>query len=263
MSGQTLLVIDAGNTNLTFGLYRGERLARRSRMESVPAPAPSALSRRIASFGKIDAIAIASVVPSLDARLGKAARAACGQAPFELTPRSRLGIRLLVDTPNSVGADRLANALAAHRAARGPAIVVDFGTATTFDCVDGRGDYLGGARLPGPGVASRALSLKAEKLPEIPIRPMRRVIGKNTVECLQAGLYFGYLGMIDRVLEETIREMGGKKPPAVLVTGGLGRLFCGALRRPAVYLANLTLEGIRLAATGTTLAGSRSVRRRG
>lgn len=249
MPGKSLLAVDIGNTNITFGLFRGRRLAKRSRLESVPGPSPEGLRRALASFGAVDAIAFASVVPRLDGRFRRAARAASGRLPFELTPRSPLGIRLLVDAPDSVGADRLANALAAHRIARGPAVVVDFGTATTFDCVSASGDYLGGAILPGPAVASQALSLKAAKLPEVPIRPTRRAIGKNTVECLQAGLYFGYLGMIDRVLEETLKEMGGKKTPAILVTGGLGRLFARSLRRRAAYLANLTLEGIRLAAS--------------
>jgi type III pantothenate kinase len=244
-----LLVVDAGNTNLTFARFEGRRIVKRSRLATAPPPSTAALVRSLGRMGRGGRVAFASVVPRLDPRLRAASRQVAGADPYELTPRSKIGIRLRVDTPRSVGADRLANALAAHHAAKGPAIVVDFGTATTFDCVAANGDYLGGAILPGPKVASTALALKAAKLPEVPIKPTRRVIGKNTVQCLQAGLYWGYLGMIDRVLEETMLEMPGKKKPKVIVTGGLGRLFYRALKRPAAYRPDLTLDGIRIAAT--------------
>ncbi|PCI39388.1 MAG: pantothenate kinase [Elusimicrobia bacterium] len=243
----SILAVDIGNTNLTFGLFRGERVAKRSRLATAPLPSGEALRAALKPYKNADRIIFASVVPKLDARFRRAAKSFAAR-PLQLTPRSKLGIRLRVETPHSVGADRIANALAAHRKSKGAAIVIDFGTATTFDCVARNGDYLGGAILPGPQVASQALALKAAKLPEVPIRPTRRVIGKNTVECLQSGIYYGYLGMIDRVLDETVSELGKKNKPKIIVTGGLGRLFLKAMKRRALYLPDLTLAGIRMAA---------------
>ena len=245
----SVLVVDIGNTNLTFGYFRGERVARRSRLATAPLPSAAMLRETLGRYSKAERVIFASVVPKADSRFRAAVRAVFGFSPAQLTPRSKLGIRLRVDSPGEVGADRLANALAAYRKVNGPAIVLDFGTATTFDCVNSNGDYIGGAILPGPKVASQALALKAAKLPEIPIRPTRRVIGKNTVECLQAGIYYGYLGMIDRVLAETMHEFRSKKKPKVIITGGLGKLFVGAMKSKAVYYPDLTLDGIRLAGT--------------
>ncbi len=242
----SVLVVDIGNTNLTFGLFRGERVARRSRLATAPLPSVAMLRAALKPYAHAESVVFASVVPKCDARIRKAVISVFGFRPKQLTPGSALGIKLRVDVPATVGADRIANALAAYRKSQGPAVVIDFGTATTFDCVARNGDYLGGAILPGPKVASEALALKAAKLPEVPIRPTRRVIGKNTVECLQAGIYYGYLGMIDRVLVETLHEFGSKNKPKIIVTGGLGRLFLKAMKLKAVYLPDLTLEGIRL-----------------
>lgn len=160
-------------------------------------------------------------------------------------PGTRLGLRLAVRTPSEVGADRVLNALAARALHGAPCVVVDFGTATTFDCVSRRGDYLGGAILPGPRLAAKALRLHTAKLPEVPVAPTRRVIGKDTVECIQAGLYWGYLGTIERVLKMTLGEM--KAPGAkVVLTGGLAPLFARHFPE-AVSEPDLTIQGLRLA----------------
>ncbi len=246
-----LLALDVGNTNITAGAFQGPRLARQWRIETAEALG----SRRLGALllrgagrlaAKFKAVVYGSVVPALDRPLERALGAALGLRPLGITPRTPLGIKLLVDSPKQVGADRLLNALAAHRLVEGPAVVIDFGTATTFDCVSGRGDYLGGAILPGPKMAARALAMGTAKLPEVAIRKPRRAIGKNTVECIEAGVYFGYLGMIEKLLELTLREMPGRRP-RILATGGLARLFYKDLG-PAVRLApDLTLQGLRLA----------------
>lgn len=203
-------------------------------------------ARRACGGAKPDAFAFGTVVPALRPALRAASRALGVRRPFEVGPATRLGLRLAVRSPGEVGADRVLNALAARELHGAPCVVVDFGTATTFDCVSRRGEYLGGAILPGPRLAAKALNLHTAKLPEVPVAPTRRVIGKDTVECIQAGLYWGYLGMIERVLTMTLAEM--KAPRAtVVLTGGLAPLFSRHLKG-AVHEPNLTLRGLRLAA---------------
>ena len=242
-----LLAADAGNTNITLGLYRGERLAAVGRVETHPLRGAGAYAREVAAFARgeeVDGLVFGTVVPALRPGLLASARA-LGVRAVEVGPASKVGLRLAVRTPSQVGADRVLNALAARELYGAPVVVVDFGTATTFDCVSRRGDYLGGAILPGPRLAAKALALHTAKLPEVPIAATRRVIGKDTVECIQAGLYWGYLGMIERVLKETLREMRSPKARVVL-TGGLAPLFARRLKG-AVHAPNLTLDGLRLA----------------
>ena len=175
----------------------------------------------------------------------KAARALFGISAVVVTPLSPLGIKLRVKKPAQVGADRVLNALAAHERGKGAAVVIDFGTATTFDCVSPRGDYLGGAILLGPNTAAAALHEKTAQLPLVSVRRPRRAVGKDTVECIEAGLYFGYLGMIKEVLRLSLGELGGR--PRVLATGGLARLFVNDLPRGIEVVSDLTLQGLRIA----------------
>ena len=187
---------------------------------------------------------VGSVVPGLDAVLAEAITNSFAVKPSFITPRSPLGLNLNVKTPTQVGADRILNALALRDLFKGPSIAIDFGTATTFDCVNGNGAYIGGAILLGPNSAARALHEFTAKLPLIKVRKPRSVIGKDTVSCLEAGLYFGYLGMIREVLARTRGEMGGKV--RVAATGGLAPLFLKDL--PGVrHEPDLTLNGLRLA----------------
>ena len=207
-----LLALDVGNTNVTVGAFEGKRLARQWRQETRTDIGAGILGRDLASAAKrhgvrVDSAVYGSVVPGLNRTLEEAVRQRFGCRALAVTPRSRLGMRLKVKTPLEVGADRILNALAAFELAKGPAVVIDFGTATTFDCVSKRGDYLGGAILPGPRMAAKALASGTAQLPEIAVRRPRRVIGRNTKECIEAGLYFGYLGMIERILGMTLAEM--------------------------------------------------------
>ena len=243
------MALDAGNTNVTVAVFRGSRILRRRRFPTDPAAGAGVLARRLRGL-RCGAAIIGSVVPALDAELEKALRSLGVRKVFKLSHRCRLGIRLRVAKPGQVGADRIANALAAFRLYGGPAVVMDLGTATTFDCVGGCGDYLGGAILPGPHLAARALAEHTAMLPLVDVRKPRRVIGRHTVECIQAGIYFGYLGMLEKVLKLTLAEMrGAGHGPGirVLATGGLASLFAGNLTAGTTMVADLTLQGLRLA----------------
>ncbi|MBI2386867.1 MAG: type III pantothenate kinase [Elusimicrobia bacterium] len=244
-----LLAVDVGNTNLTVGVFAGDRLVRQWRLETDPRRSVSWYARALkCPFRKVDGLpamaAVASVVPQLDDVLSEAIRESFGFRPSFITPSSPLGLKLKVKVPSQVGADRILNALALRELFKGPSIAIDFGTATTFDCVDGRGAYIGGAILLGPNSAARALHEFTAKLPLIKVRKPATVIGKDTEHCLEAGLYFGYLGMIREVLARTKAEMGGRAK--VAATGGLAPLFLKDL--PGVrHAPDLTLNGLRIA----------------
>ena len=243
-----LLAVDVGNTNLTVGLFAGDRLVRQWRLETDPRRNASWYARALACpakrHGRPEAAIVGSVVPPLDATVGAAIRRAFGLAPAFVTPRSPLGLALKVREPGQVGADRILNALALRELYGAPAIAVDFGTATTFDCVDRRGAYVGGAILPGPASAARALHEFTAKLPLVKVRKPESAIGTDTVSCIEAGVYYGYVGMIKEVLARTRKELGGS--PKVVMTGGLSSLFLRDL--PAArHDKDLTLRGLSLA----------------
>jgi type III pantothenate kinase len=244
-----LLAVDVGNTNLTVGAFAGDRLVRQWRLETDLRRSAEWYARALkCPFRKLTglpgAVVYGSVVPKLDRTLESAVRKAFGLKAEAVTPASRLGLKLKVKTPSQVGADRILNAVELKALYGGPAVAVDFGTATTFDCVDAQGDYIGGAILPGPNSAARALHEFTAKLPLVKVRKPASVIGKDTVSCIEAGVYYGYVGMIREVLARTMAEMGGR--PAVVATGGLAPLFLadlpGVRREP-----DLTLQGLRCA----------------
>ena len=244
-----LLAVDVGNTNLTVGTFAGDRLVRQWRLETDPRRSVPWYARALAcptkKTGRPTRAVFGSVVPSLDATVTKAIRQAFGVDPLRVTPQSPLGFKLKVREPQGVGVDRVLNALALRTLYKTPAIAIDFGTATTFDCVDAKGDYVGGAILLGPNSAARALHEFTAKLPLVKVARPRSVVGKDTVECIQAGLYHGYVGMIKEVLAKTKAELGGKA--TVVATGGLASLFVGEL--PGVKNSpDLTLHGLRFAA---------------
>jgi type III pantothenate kinase len=244
-----LLAVDAGNTNLTVGVFAGDRLVRQWRLETDLRRTSDWYAKALrCPFRKIVGLpkyaVVGSVVPQLDSVLAAAIHKAFGLKAAFVTSSSPLGLKLNVKTPKHVGADRILNALALRDLFKGPSIAIDFGTATTFDCVDASGAYIGGAILLGPNSAARALNEFTAKLPLVTVRRPRSAIGKDTKECLQSGLYFGYLGMIREVLERTRREMGGKQQ--IVTTGGLAPLFLDDL--PGVrHEPDLTLRGLRLA----------------
>jgi type III pantothenate kinase len=245
-----LLAVDVGNTNLTVGVFAGDRLVRQWRIQTDLRRSVEWYARALkCPFRKVDGLpttaVVGSVVPSLDAVLSGAISKSFAVKPTFITPSSPLSLKLKVNTPTQVGADRILNALALRDLFTGPSIAIDFGTATTFDCVDAQGSYVGGAILLGPNSAARALHEFTAKLPLIKIRKPRTVIGKDTAHCLEAGLYFGYLGMIREVLARTRRELKGSAK--IAATGGLAPLFLKDL--PGVrHEPDLTLNGLRIAA---------------
>ena len=247
-----LLAIDAGNTNITLGLFREQELIAQWRLltdrERSAADYGSDV-RRLFERSQIDrkevhGIAIASVVPQLD----EALRQVC-EGYFELTPlflnhTTDTGLKIIYDSPANVGADRIADAVAAAAKYGVPCIAVDFGTATTFNVVNSASEYIGGAIAPGIMIAAEALFARAAKLPRVEIKPPPSAIGSSTIAAMQSGLYYGYAGLVDRVLERMIAELPTK--PRVIATGGLAHILAGSSKFIEVIDEILTLDGLRL-----------------
>ena len=260
-----LLAIDVGNTNITVGAFDGERLLKLWRLGTDPNKTAdeygSALKAIVSNDAggpdprrrgpaEVEAVVYGSVVPALNPAIEGAARRYFGVEAVAVDASSPVGLRFKVEQPAEVGADRVLNALAAVRLVGKPCVVIDFGTATTFDCVSAKSEYLGGAILIGPKVAAAALARYTAKLPEVEVAKPSRVIGNSTVSCIQAGLYFGYLGMLERVLAGTLAELRpakGREKVHVIATGGLAPLFLKDLKGVDRHMPDLTLQGLRLA----------------
>jgi type III pantothenate kinase len=248
-----LLAINANNTNTVFAVWEGETLrgawraatdAKRTADEYVVwfdhLLGLDGLARQ-----QISGTIIASVVPEANFNLLLFCRRYCRSEPLVVgDPGVVLGSRALVDRPEEVGADRLVNTVAAHDRHPGALIVVDFGTATTFDVVDEDGNYRGGVIAPGINLSLHALQLAAAKLPSVPISRTDRVIGTSTVACMQSGIFWGYVGLIEGLVERIKREFGA--PMGVVATGGLAPLFDGATAAIEKVDPTLTLWGLRL-----------------
>ena len=249
--GASLLAVDVGNTNTVLGLYEGAALERSWRLTTRRDATSDeiALSVRglLAEAGRAAArpeVIVASVVPSLRFPLRQAFRQLFGAEPLFVEPGVKTGMPILYDVPQEVGADRIVNAVAAHTQFGGPCIVVDFGTATTFDVVTARGEYLGGVIVPGISISAEALFEKAARLWRVEIRKPERVIGKSTAASVQSGLYFGYLSLVDGVIARIEKELGARA--RVIATGGLAELFGGGSERIEQIDPLLTLTGLRL-----------------
>lgn len=193
----------------------------------------------------IERAVIASVVPSVDAAIGTMCRKWFKVEPRFLRTGAEVGLEVQYNPPTAVGADRLANALGALAIVEPPIIVVDAGTATTFDCVDSRGAYIGGAIMTGVEVSTSALTGRTAKLPQIELVAPERVIGRNVVESLQSGIMLGYAGAIDTLIAKIDAELGGGAN--VLATGGLGSVFVGLCERVHRHVPTLTLDGLLIA----------------
>ena len=249
-----LLAIDVGNTNTVIGLFDGENLVKSWRLTTVAhqtADEYGILFRNLfAPSGfhtdQVHRAIIACVVPPLEKTLRAMCRDYFDVSALVVGPGIKTGIRLQVDHPQDVGADRIVNAIAAFRIYGGPAIVVDFGTATTFDPISADGAFLGGAIAPGVGISAEALYRAAAKLPRVEIQKPRRVIGKNTVDNIQSGLYYGYRGLVDGILEGMVAEMKGE--PVIVATGGLAVVFHQESNWIRHYHADLTLFGLQFLA---------------
>jgi type III pantothenate kinase len=247
-----LFVLDVGNTNTVLGVYDGDQLLahwrlttdRHRTVDEYGILCRNLFTLRKLDFTAIDAIAISSVVPPLNFVLYKMATTYFHVEPLFVEPDKNAGIKIHYDTPQDVGADRVVNAVAAFHKYGGPCIVVDFGTATTFDAISAEGDYLGGIITPGINISSEALFLRASRLPRVEIRHPERVVGNSTIASIQSGLYFGYVGLVDGILTRMIDELGQQK--TIVATGGLAPLIGKGSTLIREIDDNLLLEGLRL-----------------
>ena len=249
-----LLAIDVGNTNTVLGLYQldGEKpeLAAHWRVTTHR-------NQTAAEYGvlfvnlfemngftpsQVHHIIISSVVPPVESTLREVCENYFHVQPLFVEPGIKTGMPVLVDNPTELGADRLVNAIAAFERYGGPCIVVDFGTATTFDVISVKGEYLGGAIAPGLGISADALFSRAARLSRVDIKRPAKVIGTNTVTHLQTGLYYGYIGLVDGILERIVAELGAK--PQIIATGGLARQISEDSRYIAEIDDMLTLDGL-------------------
>ena len=248
-----LLAINANNTNTVFSVWQGDTLRGSWRAATQTHRTADEyvvwfdhlLGLEGLSRQQLTGAIVASVVPEANFNLRRLCRNYCGSEPLMVGDAGvALGARALVDRPEEVGADRLCNTVGAHDRYKGPLVVVDFGTATNFDVVDGEGNYCGGVIAPGINLSLQALAMAAAKLPSVPIARTDRVIGTSTVACMQSGIFWGYVGLIEGILARIRAERG--EAMSVVATGGLASLFLGATPVIDRVDPDLTLWGLRL-----------------
>ncbi len=247
-----LLTIDVGNTNTVLGVFRGPSLQAQWRLTTSRTQTVDEygiLTLNLFTLWKLDPSAIAgmiisSVVPPLNPTLAEMADRYFHQTALFVEPGIRTGMPVHYDNPQEVGADRIVNAVAAFEKYGGPCIIVDFGTAITFDSISARGEYMGGAIAPGLGISAEALFTRAARLPRVEFRDPGKVIGTNTVSSMQAGLYYGSVDMVDGILERMKRELAGT--PRIIATGGQASLLAKGSRFIELADDSLTLEGLRI-----------------
>ncbi len=247
-----LLAIDVGNTNTVLGVFEGTALRHQWRIETSQSRTHDEygiLVRQLFAAegldpGRVDSIVISSVVPPLAFSLQQMSLRYFGHEPLFVGPGVKTGMPILYENPREVGADRVVNAVAAYHRWRCGLVVVDFGTATTFDAVSPRGEYLGGAICPGISISMEALFRHASKLPRVEFARPPHVVAKNTVASIQSGLVYGYVGLVDGICARMEEELGFT--PKVVATGGLAPLIAGISRAISEVDEHLTLEGLRL-----------------
>lgn len=245
-----LLVVDAGNTNIVLGIYRGDELASSWRLATArerTADEYGILAKQLvgdALHQSLEGAIVASVVPPLNSALAFMIQKYFGIDPLFVEPGVKTGIAIHVDNPQEVGADRIVNCAAAHHAYGGPTVIVDFGTATTFDVVTANAEFVGGVIAPGLNISAEALFARAARLPRVDIRRPDRVIGTNTVVNMQSGIYFGYLGLVDGILARIKEEVPDLKH--VVATGGLATLFAEESAHIDEVDTDLTLRGLKI-----------------
>ena len=251
-----LLVLDVGNTNTVLGVFAGDgrssELAAHWRVATIQTQTVDeygVLFRNLFAMADIKVAAIkgiiiSSVVPPMDTVLREVCERYFHSKPLFIEPGVKTGMPVQYDNPAEVGADRVVNGVAAFEKYGGPCIIVDFGTATTFDAVSARGEYLGGVITPGIGISADALFERTARLPRVDIRKPPRVIGSNTVGSIQSGLYYGYLGLVDAILERMLAELGPETK--VVATGGLAALIGEGSKYISAVDDLLTLEGLRI-----------------
>jgi type III pantothenate kinase len=247
-----LFAVDIGNTNITLGLFDGPALVESFRLETVHARTADEYGLLVRALletadrtpADITGVIIASVVPVLTGTFERMTDRLFSVSPLIVGPGLKTGMPVLYNPPKDVGADRIVNGVAAYERTKGACIVVDFGTATTFDSITAKGEYAGGAIAPGIKLAMEALFSRTAKLPKVDLARPERVVGRSTVESIQAGAYFGYVALVDGLVTRMRAEMGG--PVAVLATGGLASVVAEDTTCIEAVDADLTLEGLRI-----------------
>jgi type III pantothenate kinase len=248
-----LLAVDVGNTHTVIGVFKGEELVDHWRIGTDARRTADELALLFQGFlllqgmdfeKHITGVTICSVVPSVTLELRAMTRRYFHYNPIIVEPGVRTGVPILTDNPKEVGADRIVNALAAVHLHGGPCVVVDFGTATTFDAISAKGEYLGGAIAPGVEISVDALGLAGAQLRKVELARPRSVVGRNTVEALQSGILYGFAGQVDGIVERIVKELGGSAK--VIATGGLAPLLLQESRLMELHEPWLTLIGLRL-----------------
>jgi type III pantothenate kinase len=248
----SLLCIDIGNTNVVMGLYEGGKLGTHWRVATEHRKMADEYAMLLLNLFErsdqlpdtVTGVIISSVVPPLTGIFTKLSERYFGQTPLVVEAGTKTGVRIRYDNPDEVGADRIVNAVAAYHQHGGPACVVDFGTATTFDALSSGGDYLGGAIAPGIGISAEALFQRTAKLPRIDLVRPPAVIGKNTSQSMQSGMLFGYVGLVEGLVARFRAELGSEM--VVIATGGLATLISAETNVIDTVEPWLTLEGLRL-----------------
>ncbi len=253
-----LLAVDVGNTNTVLGLFAGPESAEPARViadwrittpirqtgDEVAVLLGALFAMRGLKTSDVTGVAISSVVPPLDSTLRRLCESIFNVRPLFVEPGVKTGVPVLTDNPNEAGADRIVNCVGAFELLGGPAIVVDLGTATTFDVVSRKGEFLGGAIAPGLGISAEALFSRAARLTRVEVKKPAKIIGTNTTDNIQIGLYYGYIGLVDGILERMIHELGPETK--TIATGGLANLIAPDCKHIQRVEPMLTLNGLRL-----------------
>ena len=247
-----LLAIDIGNTNIVLGVFRGRKLIHHWKIQTESEKTSDEYGVTILNLfslsgpekTEIKAVIISSVVPPLTPIFEDLSKSLFKVKPVIVGPGLKTGMAILYENPLEVGADRVVAAVGAYEKHGGPCIVVDFGTATTFDAVSSKGEYLGGAIAPGIQISAEALYLKTAKLPRIEIKKPKEAIGRTTVTSMQSGLYFGYVGLVSKIIEEIKRELG--EGTTVISTGGFGAQISHEISSIDIHEPDLILEGLQV-----------------
>lgn len=247
-----LLAIDIGNTNIVLGVFRGRKLIHHWKIQTESEKTSDEYGVTMLNLfslsgpekTEIKAVIISSVVPPLTPIFEDLSKSLFKVKPVIVGPGLKTGMAILYENPLEVGADRVVAAVGAYEKHGGPCIVVDFGTATTFDAVSSKGEYLGGAIAPGIQISAEALYLKTAKLPRIEIKKPKEAIGRTTVTSMQSGLYFGYVGLVSKIIEEIKRELG--EDTTVISTGGFGAQISHEISSIDIHEPDLVLEGLQV-----------------
>ena len=247
-----LLAVDVGNTNIVFGLFDGKKLSHQFRVETSRGRTSDEyaiilrqlLEMRQVPISQVNGAIVASVVPALTEPMLQLVRRGFDFEPFVVGPGIKTGMAILYENPREVGADRIVNGVAAYEHFHDAVIVVDFGTATTFDCVSPKGEYLGGVIAPGIQISADALFQRAARLPRVEIAKPPRTVGRNTQHSMQSGIVYGYVGLVDGLVERLVDELG--HPCNVIATGGLAGLIAPLSKTIEEVDDELTLTGLRI-----------------